>query len=90
MRAVAYGGHIALIGLLAGFQGDTSPHLLMMKGACLHGIFVGNRTMLEELGAAIDANRFKPVIDRVFAFEAAVDAFRYQKAGAFGKVVIRI
>jgi NADPH:quinone reductase-like Zn-dependent oxidoreductase len=90
MRAIAYGGHIALIGLLAGFQGDTSPHLLMMKGASLHGIFVGNRAMLEELGAAIDVNRLKPVIDRVFAFEAAADAFRYQKAGAFGKVVIRI
>lgn len=90
MRAVGYGGHIALIGFLAGAQGDTTPHAIMTKGASLHGIFVGNRSMLEELSAAIDVNGLKPVIDRVFPFEAAHEAFRHQRAGAFGKVVIRI
>lgn len=90
MRAVGYAGHIALIGVLAGLQGDTNPHPLMLKGASLHGIFVGSRSHFEHLTAAIDANRIKPVIDRTFAFEAAADAYRYQLAGAFGKVVIRI
>ncbi|MGH8138102.1 MAG: zinc-dependent alcohol dehydrogenase family protein [Steroidobacteraceae bacterium] len=90
MRAIGYGGHIALIGLLAGFEGDTGPHPLMVKGAALHGIFVGNRSMLEELSAAIDVNGLKPVIDRVFDFGAAHEAFRHQRGGAFGKVVIRI
>lgn len=90
MRAVGYAGRIALIGFLAGFEGDTNPGPLMGKGASLHGVFVGNRAMLEELGAAIEANRIKPVIDRVFGFEAVHDAFDYQKRGAFGKVVIQI
>jgi NADPH:quinone reductase-like Zn-dependent oxidoreductase len=90
MQTVAYGGHIALIGVLAGPAGDTNPHPLMLKGASLHGIFVGSRTMFEELNRAIVANGLKPVIDRVFPFEAAPDAYRYQKSGAFGKVVIRI
>jgi NADPH:quinone reductase-like Zn-dependent oxidoreductase len=90
MRSVGYGGHICLIGFVAGFQGDTNPRALMHKGAHLHGIFVGNRAMLEELGAAVDANGIKPVIDRVFDFDAAREAFDYQKRGAFGKVVIRI
>lgn len=90
MRAVGYAGHIALIGVLAGLQGDTNPHPLMLKGASLHGIFVGSRSHFEHLAAAIDANRIKPIIDRTFAFEAAADAYRYQLAGAFGKVVIRI
>jgi hypothetical protein len=34
-------------------------------------------------------NRLKPVIDRVFTFEEAADAFRYYQAGKFfGKIVI--
>ncbi len=90
MKAVGYGGHIALIGFLAGFQGDTNPGALMGKGASLHGVFVGSRSMLEELARAVEANRIKPVIDRVFDFEAVHAAFDYQKRGAFGKVVIRI
>jgi len=90
MRSVGYAGHIALIGVLAGFEGDTSPHPLMLKGASLHGIFVGSRAHFEHLCAAIDVNRIKPVIDRTFGFEAAADAYRHQLAGAFGKVVIRI
>ena len=90
MRAVAYGGHLALIGVLAGFQGDTNPHPIMLKGASMHGIFVGHRTHFEQLNAAIDTNRIKPVIDRTFPFDAAADAYRYQKSGSFGKVVILI
>jgi NADPH:quinone reductase-like Zn-dependent oxidoreductase len=90
MRAVGYAGHICLIGFLAGPHGDTAPHPLMTKGASLHGIFVGSRAMLEELCAAVETNRIKPVIDRVFDFEAVRDAFDYQKRGAFGKVVIQI
>jgi hypothetical protein len=34
--------------------------------------------------------RARPVIDRVFPFEATLEAYRYQNGGAFGKVVIRI
>ena len=90
MRALGNGGRICLIGFLAGPQGDTNPHPLMLKGASLHGIFVGSRLMLEEVIAAIDANGIKPVIDRIFDFEAVRDAYDYQKSGAFGKVLIRI
>lgn len=90
MKAVGYGGHIALIGFLAGFQGDTQPGVLMAKGASLHGVFVGSRAMLEELGRAVQANGIKPVIDRTFDFDSVHAAFDYQKRGAFGKVVIRI
>jgi NADPH:quinone reductase-like Zn-dependent oxidoreductase len=90
MRCVAYAGHIAMIGVLAGLEGDTNPHPIMVKGASLHGIFVGNRTMLEELMAAIRANGIRPVIDKVFPFDATHDAYRYHKGGVFGKVVVTI
>ena len=91
MQSVAYAGKVALIGVLAGFQGDTNPHPVMRKGASLHGIFVGNRVMLERMNAAIEVNGMKPVVDKAFAFDEALDAYRYQQSGAhFGKVVIRI
>ena len=62
----------------------------MMKGASLRGIYVGSRGMAERLNAAIDANGIKPVVDRVFAFEEAAEAYRYRASSAlFGKVVIR-
>ncbi|MDB5719327.1 MAG: NAD(P)-dependent alcohol dehydrogenase [Sphingomonas bacterium] len=90
MQAVGYGGEVALIGVLTR-EGDTSPHAIMLKGASLRGIFVGNGAMAQRLNAAIDASAIKPVVDRVFAFEDAADAYRYQSSAAlFGKVVIRV
>jgi NADPH:quinone reductase-like Zn-dependent oxidoreductase len=91
MQSVGYAGKIALIGFLAGMQGDTNPQPLMRKGASLHGIFVGNRAMLERLCAAIEVNRMQPIVDKIFPLDQALDAYRYQQSGAhFGKIVIRI
>ena len=62
---------------------------VMFKRLTLRGIYVGSRRMLEELCRAIEVNRISPVIDRVFPFESAQEAYRYLKSGQhFGKVVI--
>ncbi len=91
MRALARGGKIGLIGFLAGRDGDTNPTPLMMTGSSLHGIFVGDREMFEEMNRAIGVNRIKPVIDRVFPFEEARAAYEYQASRAFvGKIVITV
>ncbi|HZF15114.1 MAG TPA: NAD(P)-dependent alcohol dehydrogenase [Steroidobacteraceae bacterium] len=91
MKSVAYAGRIALIGFVAGPQGDTAPQPLMRKGASIHGIFVGSRANFEAMNAAIEVNGIKPVIDRVFPFAEAPAAYRHLKSGAhFGKVVIRL
>jgi len=43
------------------------------------------------MNVAIEVNGLRPVIDRVFDFDQAADAFRYQQsASLFGKVVIRV
>ena len=86
--AVGFGGEIALIGVLS-MQGDANPMALMVKGASIRGIFVGNAAMARELNAFVDEHALKPVIDRVFDFTAARDAYAYQASPAlFGKVVI--
>jgi NADPH:quinone reductase-like Zn-dependent oxidoreductase len=41
------------------------------------------------MNRAIEVNGLKPVIDRVFPFDQAIDAYRYYEDTApFGKIVI--
>ncbi len=90
-KALAFGGKIALIGVLAGSTGDANPLNLMMKGGNLHGIYVGSTNMFEEMNQAIGINRIKPLVDRVFSFEQAAEAYRHLNSGDFmGKIVITI
>ena len=52
---------------------------------------VGSREGFEAMNRAIAANGIRPVIDKVFPFERAVDAYEYEATGQhFGKVVITI
>ena len=90
-KAVAPGGEIALLGVLTPPSGNLSPLPLMFKGATLRGLFVGTRDLFEGLLRALAANRMKPVIDKVFEFDEASNAFEYlRSAKHVGKVVIRI
>lgn len=90
-QAVGYRGQVSLIGVLSGREGDTTPHPLMLKGARLQGIFVGNRAMFEDMNRAIEVNQLRPVVDKVFPFEEAKQAYPYQLSGAhFGKIVISV
>ncbi|MDD5051689.1 MAG: NADP-dependent oxidoreductase [Sulfuricurvum sp.] len=50
-----------------------------------------NGTQLGEIAALIDAGSIRPVVDKVFAFDATNDALTYvQRGHAKGKVVIKI
>jgi NADPH:quinone reductase-like Zn-dependent oxidoreductase len=90
MRSLAQGGKISLLGVLTR-EGDTNPHTLMLKSGNLHGVFVGNRNMFEQLNRAIEFNDIHPVIDRVFRFDETIEAYAYLKSQAhFGKVVISL
>ncbi|MEU8142500.1 zinc-binding dehydrogenase [Nonomuraea sp. NPDC048901] len=49
----------------------------------------GHRSDLEDMNRVIAAHKLRPVIDRVFPFDQALDAASYLAGGAhFGKVVI--
>ncbi len=90
LRAVRTGGTISLIGVLSG-AGQVNPMPILMKGVRVQGIFVGSRVMFEEMNRAIALHKLRPVVDRVFPFEEAVEALRYMESGAhFGKIVIRL
>lgn len=89
-ECVGWGGKVSLIGVLAGREGNANPHDLMFKSASLHGIGVGHRASLEQLIQAIEVNQIKPVIDRVFSFDQAPEAFALQASGSYlGKIAIK-
>ena len=89
LNAVRFGGHVAMIGALTS-SGSFDPIKLFMKSVRLQGIFVGSRTMFEQMNRAVEVAGMHPVIDRVFTFDEAREAMRYMQTGAhFGKVVIR-
>jgi len=89
-QSVGFRGNICLIGVLT-HGNDTNPHGLMLRGASLHGIFVGNRAMFEDLNRAIEVNGIQPIVDKVFPFAKAREAFEYHRGqGHFGKVVITL
>lgn len=89
IAAVRLGGHIALIGTVAGLAGDVPTAALMMKQARLGGLVVGSCQQQREFVTAIEATGIRPVIDRRFALADLADAFRYQLSGShFGKIGI--
>ena len=90
LRAVALGGEIASIGFLSTENPGVDFFQLKASGASFRNITVGDRAALLDLNRAVGASGLKPVIDRVFAFEEAREAFAHLESGThLGKVVIR-
>jgi NADPH:quinone reductase-like Zn-dependent oxidoreductase len=92
IRATRIGGTIAFIGVLAGPPpSDLRLPLMVMQQQRLQGVTVGSVEDLQAMVDAIAADRMKPVIDKVFAFDQAKQAFAHMESGAhFGKVAIAI
>ena len=89
LRAVKPGGTISLIGILSGTTAPIPLTKILMNQVRVQGILVGHRAGFEAMNRAVEAHALKPVVDRVFPFEEAPEAFRYLQSGAhFGKVVI--
>ena len=91
LRAVRDGGHVALVGLLGGERGDPAAAAKEGRGIRVDSVYVGSVRHFEALNAAIAAARMRPVVDRVFRFEDAPEAYeRLRSAAHFGKIVIAV
>ncbi|MGO4670915.1 NAD(P)-dependent alcohol dehydrogenase [Bosea sp. 2YAB26] len=87
LLAARPGGEIALVGVLTGVAGEINTGAILMKAIDLRGVYVGS---VADLKAAM-ATGVKPLIDEIFAFEAAQDAFDRLRSGQHrGKVAITI
>jgi NADPH:quinone reductase-like Zn-dependent oxidoreductase len=86
--ATRLGGRIVVIGLLSGMA-EVDPMPILRRNLRVQGLYVGNRQMFEAMNRAIEAAGLKPVIDTVFPFAQARDAYRHLKSQThFGKIVI--
>jgi len=91
LQALAFGGHVAIIGGLSGFASDVPVGTLMGLNATASGIYVGSRADFEALNAFLAKHEIKPIVDKVFDLEDAPAAFAAMDSGDFfGKVVIRL
>ncbi|MFC1411960.1 NAD(P)-dependent alcohol dehydrogenase [Streptacidiphilus sp. N1-12] len=89
VAASAYNARITLIGAFPATAPVTDP--FAGGYVSVRRIAVGSRTDFEAMNRALAAHRIRPVIDRVFPFAAAADAYRYFRDGdPFGKVVVTL
>jgi NADPH:quinone reductase-like Zn-dependent oxidoreductase len=89
--AIRVGGKISMIGGLSGGATELNPGLIFSRRANVQGISVGSTQMFLAMARAIEINAIKPVIDKVFAFADAREAYRHMASGAhFGKIVISV
>lgn len=90
IEALAYDGHIAIIGGLSG-RADALPLASLPRGATVTNVFVGSREDFAALNDFLVEHELHPVIDRVFPFEEAAAAYAYMDSGAhLGKIVITL
>lgn len=91
VEAVQMDGVINVIGYLG--KSDDAPSMLdaLLYTCNVRGILIGSRAQLEALTRAIEANKIEPVIDKVFDFEQAKEAYKHLESQKHvGKVVIKI
>jgi NADPH:quinone reductase-like Zn-dependent oxidoreductase len=93
---IKWGGLISCIGYLSG-KTDKADNIVntnvlaLRRNVTLKGIWNGPRDRLEEVLELYADKQIHPVVDKVFAFDDAKEAFEYVAAGShFGKVVIRL
>jgi len=87
--AARVGGTIAVIGLLSGMA-TLDPMPILRRNLKVQGLYVGSTQMFEAMNRAIETAGLKPVIDKVFPFAQAKEAYRHLKSqNHFGKIVIK-
>ncbi len=89
MKAVRIGGHIAIVGVVAGFGGPFNTASLIGNSARIQGLSVGSRDMFEAMCRFIELHRIGPVVDKAFHWTDAKAAFEAMRGGEhFGKIVL--
>lgn len=91
INAAKIGGTVYVVGFIGGME-VTMPVLpVMVKTLNILGSQTGSTTDLTSAVRAVQQAHIEPVIDRLFPFEAAADAYAYLASGShFGKVVIEM
>ncbi|KAJ5365498.1 Polyketide synthase enoylreductase [Penicillium concentricum] len=93
---IAFGGLINCIGYVSGKMDADDDRLnvnllALRRTVTLKGIINGPKDRFEEMIRFYENTQVHPVVNRVFSFAEAKEAFRFLESGThFGKVVIKI
>jgi len=91
LAALREGGHLSIVGFLSGGRADPEAASRNDRGIRVDSVYVGSARHLEEVFGAFTRAKVRPVVDRVFPFEEAPEAYRCLEQGEhFGKIAIRI
>ncbi|KAF8075255.1 alcohol dehydrogenase superfamily protein [Lyophyllum atratum] len=95
MGSARLGGYIHLIGFVAGGNSDAATVVTnaIQKSVILRGILIGSVAQFVDMNRCLAANpeETRPVINKVFPFEEAKEAYSYLRSQAHvGKVVIKV
>jgi len=89
LRAAGTGAQVSVIGVFTGMEQSFNIGPILMKSLRVQGIYVGSKAMLAESLQSFSNAHVKPVIDHVYTFEKAKDAFHaLATAQHVGKLVI--
>jgi NADPH2:quinone reductase len=99
--SLAEKGRMIVVGLTAGRTAEIDLGLILRKRLRIVGTSLRLRPLEEKIeavraferdvGSLLATGQVRPVLDRVFEFEEAVEAHRYMEADQnFGKLVIRV
>lgn len=89
LKAIRIGGFISVIGVLAGAEKALSLPRILMQHVHMQGITVGSRDDFEAMARAMSQAKLRPVVDRVFPFEALKQALEHLAQGKhFGKIAL--
>jgi NADPH:quinone reductase-like Zn-dependent oxidoreductase len=90
LKAIRTHGTISVIGVLGGAAAAVSPIPVLRNSVRVQGIYVGSRAMFERMITAIEGQRIKPVVDRVFVWADFKEALRYMESQQhFGKICLK-
>lgn len=89
LAAIRHGGHVAIIGYVAGVDMGITVFPLIIKCAHLHGIATGNRDNYLAMMQFMQEHNIKPQLQADYGFSDAARALEaIEKIAPFGKVVI--
>lgn len=89
LEAIRLGGHISVVGMLAGGAGEIDLRQIYAKCARISGITVGSRQDFEDMARAITRHEIRPLIaDRLPWTKAATAMKRLEQADHLGKIIL--
>lgn len=90
VQATKAAGVIAQVGFLTGQTTQLQLMPLIFRQTTIRGIAVAPRTSFDRMNPFLEKHGIRPVIDQVYAFADAVQAFEHLARGPFGKIVIKV